>query len=88
MKIEFIENGRIKGWVVAFGITLFNFFFAGLAFFGYQPSLTAWEKIGDKIITLSVWLIGIWFASKRTQDLAAIFEKMKGKILKKGEEDG
>jgi uncharacterized BrkB/YihY/UPF0761 family membrane protein len=89
IKLEFIKDGKINGWVIALFVLLFNLFFFSLAFLGVESVRKAWDgPMGDREIYFSIIVIGIWFTSKRVQDIATLMSNVRERIATRKIENG
>jgi len=89
IKLDIVKDGKINGWVIVCFILAFNLFFFALGFLGVKSVKDAWDApMGDRVIYFSIIMSGIWFTSKRVQDVAKIMAAVKEKIAAKKIENG
>jgi len=59
MKIEFVKDGAIQGWVVSFAFTVMTM---GLLLAGFFDKMVqdAWKSLGGNYSTIYLGSMGIW----------------------------
>jgi sulfite exporter TauE/SafE len=59
MKIEFVKDGAIQGWVVSFAFTVMTMILLLVGFFN-QTVMNGWKALGGNYSTIYLGSMGIW----------------------------
>ncbi len=66
MKLQFIKDGAIQGWVISLLITLNSLVLFNLGFI-FKSVRDAWGTMGSAYVTWAGGMVGLWFAFKVAQ---------------------
>ncbi len=66
MKLQFIKDGSIQGWVISLAITINSLVLFNLGFI-FPSVREAWGTMGATYVTWSGGMVASWFAFKIAQ---------------------
>jgi hypothetical protein len=66
MKLQFIKDGAVQGWVIALLITLNSLVLFNLGFI-FKDVRDAWGTMGAAYVTWAGGMVAAWFAFKIAQ---------------------